>query len=321
MGNQILWMRRRRGVTPMTAITAVTTGAQTLTLQQLTPTGGDCVVDWGDGSALSTITDGNTGTTTHDYAGAGTYQVTVSNPHLLTAIDLRDAKILLDTSKMGGIVPANLEQLRFDSPAAGSVFSSAHFTGATISREFRIYMNNAGTYTFDSAHFAGSDPSNIMYLLFNQAGTYTFDSADFAGATPDTSLYIYFNQAGTYTFDSAHFATAQPASNLTFLLHSSATTTIAQADWNGIARKAASPNIQMGLDQTEVDAVLLGIYDDFANRTASNGTLNVAGSNAAPSGTLQAQCPPTTGKEAAYELVNDSCGVSSNQYAAVTITT
>jgi hypothetical protein len=77
----------------------------------------------------------------------------------------------------------------------------------------------------------------------------------------------------------------------------------------------------MQLSQAQVDAVLLGIYDAFPNRTSSNGTLNISTTNAAPSGTLQAACPPTTGKEAAYELVNDSCGVSGKHYAAVTITT
>lgn len=271
MGNLLLMYSRRRrggGVTPMTAITAVTTGAgQTLTLQQLTPTGGDCVVNWGDGGATSTITDGNTGTTTHEYASAGTYQVTITNPHLLTVIDLRDSKIVFNSNNVGGIVPANLTTLYLSGMAAGS----------------------------------------------------TFDSSDFAGATPSETLFLRFTLAGTYAFDSADFATAQPIT-LIFLFHSDVATTVARADWTGIARYVTSPTIQLGLTDAEVDLVLLGIYDDFANRAATAGTLNVAGSNAAPTGTLQAQCAPTTGKEAAYELVNDSCGVSSKHYAAVTLT-
>jgi len=72
---------------------AVTTGAQTLTLQRITPTGGTCTVSWGDGTANSTIANGNTGTTTHNYAGAGTYVVRISNKSLITYLDLRDTKL------------------------------------------------------------------------------------------------------------------------------------------------------------------------------------------------------------------------------------
>ena len=38
-------------------LTATTTGAATVTLQQITPTGGACAVDWGD-TQTSTIADG-----------------------------------------------------------------------------------------------------------------------------------------------------------------------------------------------------------------------------------------------------------------------
>jgi len=81
----------------------------------------------------------------------------------------------------------------------------------------------------------------------------------------------------------------------------------------------------LGLLQATVDAILYDIYAGFASRTASNGTINVGGSNAAPSGTYQAAsaCPVTDGtdgKEVAHELVNDGCGVSANHWATVTIT-
>ena len=75
------------------------------------------------------------------------------------------------------------------------------------------------------------------------------------------------------------------------------------------------------LTQVQVDAVLTGLYSAFATRTATGGTINVGGNNAAPSGVLQAMCPPTTGKERAYELVNDSCGINpTKKWATVTIT-
>lgn len=76
--------------------------------------------------------------------------------------------------------------------------------------------------------------------------------------------------------------------------------------------------INNNLVEAEVDLVLSKLYDAFPTRTGSNGTIVVAGTNAAPSGILQAACPPTTGKEYAYELKNDSCVVSANNWATVT---
>ena len=72
--------------------------------------------------------------------------------------------------------------------------------------------------------------------------------------------------------------------------------------------------------QAESTAVLLGnLSPTFAARTVIGGTLTMAGTNAAPDGTLAAECPPTHGKNAAYELVNDSCGVNpTHKWTSVT---
>ena len=224
---------------PTLSFSAVTTGAETLTLQRITPTGGTCTVTWGDGSADTVIANGNTVTTTHDYAGAGTWAVTISNPELITYLDLRDSKISVSVGSFAQI-NRTLDTLRLE-----------NITG-------------------------------------------TFDSSDFAGSTPST---------------------------LSIVLPNTITSTIARADWSaGILRKVASPTIQAYLTATQVDDILLGAWDDFGNRTASAGTFNIAGTNTAPSGTFQAQCSPTTGKEAANELLNDSCDVSSNHYAAIIVT-
>jgi len=65
-----------------------------------------------------------------------------------------------------------------------------------------------------------------------------------------------------------------------------------------------------GLSQAQVDQIGVDFYASFASRTATGGSGNVGGTNAAPSGTLQAGCPPDPGKEDFYELVNDSCSVN-----------
>jgi len=83
----------------------------------------------------------------------------------------------------------------------------------------------------------------------------------------------------------------------------------------------------MGLDnnslsQAQVDQILADFYDAFPTKSATNGILKVGGTNAAPSGTYQAATanPPTDGKEIAYELLNDSLGVSSKHWATVSFT-
>ncbi|MCZ2078197.1 MAG: hypothetical protein LC130_24765, partial [Bryobacterales bacterium] len=76
---------------------------------------------------------------------------------------------------------------------------------------------------------------------------------------------------------------------------------------------------ESSLSQPAVDAVLADLYSVFPARTKV-GTIDLlGGGNAAPTGTLQAACPPTAGKEYAYELVNDSCGVSSFHWTSVSI--
>jgi hypothetical protein len=77
-----------------------------------------------------------------------------------------------------------------------------------------------------------------------------------------------------------------------------------------------------GLSQAQVDAVLRDVYTAAQSRTASGGTWKLDGSNAAPSGVYAAACPPTTGKEYAYELINDSCGViaAGETWTSITVT-
>jgi hypothetical protein len=66
-----------------------------------------------------------------------------------------------------------------------------------------------------------------------------------------------------------------------------------------------------GLTQAQVNQILTDTYTAFATRTATGGTITVNGAgNAAPSGIFQSACPPTSGKETAYDLLNDPCVVN-----------
>jgi len=63
-----------------------------------------------------------------------------------------------------------------------------------------------------------------------------------------------------------------------------------------------------GLDQPDVDKWIQSVYNNRMNFEHPTPRLNAGGTNAAPSGTYQAACPPDVGQEQAYELENDSCG-------------
>jgi hypothetical protein len=295
-------------------LSVTTSGAETLTLQKITPTGDDVTVDWGDGGSTSTITDGNTGITTHDYAGAGTYSVTISNPSIITYIDLRGTEIVINSSTFANCI--SLAALTLSGIGAGSVINSAHLASLPLTS---LYMDitQIGTYSINSSHFA-SYALTILLLSFSQNGTYSINSSHFASYAL-TTLFIVFPYAGTYIINSSNFAAMSALANITLSMHgASATTTIAAADWDGFPA-CGTIRVEAALTQAEVDNILLGLYDGFATKTVNNGTIDLLGqSNAAPSGVLQAQCPPTTGYEAAYELTNDSCDVSSKHWASVT---
>lgn len=238
----------------MLQLSAVTSGAgQTVTLQRITPTGAAVTVNWGDGST-SSIANGNTGTTTHVYASAGTYAITISNPAILTYVDLRDTKLSFNSSTLVNCTA--LAALRIE---VGGIFNSYHLV-----------------------------------------------------ALPLTFLAVSLTIAGTYTFNSAHIAAMATLAGFTVVLHTTNTTAIARADWDGFPA-LTTLRFEAGLSSAKLTDIGLGLHDGLATRTAVNGTIDLVGqSNLAPTGVSpgSAECPPTTGYNAFYELVNDSCAVN-----------
>jgi len=348
----------RTYVTLQLTATTAAPGA-TVTLQRITPTGAGVVVNWGD-TSTSNIANGNTGTTTHVYASAGTYAITITNPVILTYIDLRDAQLSINSATLVSctaltglrveisgtfnsthISAMPLTLLSIVWGVAGTyTFNSTHISAMPLTNlTLNIYV--AGTYTFNSTHISAMALTNLTLNIY-VAGTYTFNSTHIsamalislsatmavAGTYTFNSthisamalilLYLNLPVIGTYTFDSAHVVASTTITNITVVLHATNTFSVAQADWAGFPA-CNTIRVEAALTQTEVNDILLGLYAGFATKTVTGGTIDLLGqSNAAPSGVLQAQCPPTTGYEAAYELVNDSCGVSTKHWVSVT---
>jgi len=99
------------------------------------------------------------------------------------------------------------------------------------------------------------------------------------------------------------------------------TITIAAADFDGWPNLPNLTFTNCGLLTAQVNAILQGLYAGLSTRVSNGGTISLAGNNQAPSGVYQAMCPPTTGKEWAYELINDACAVNpTKKWTTITVT-
>ena len=266
-----------------------TTGAETLTIASLTVSA-QVTVDWGDGSTNDYT---GSGARTHAYSGAGTFTVKISDPLNITALTLSDNKITINSADVMGML--NITTANFLNCKAGT-FNSADVSAWRPS-DFRLYSMPSGyAGTFDSADVSAWRPTTFYLLLMPSGYAGTFDSADVSAWRPST-----FN---LYSMPVATFSIITTANGFSGWV----STTTFRTDGNY-------------LTQAQVDQILADFWSGFATRTGTSGTLNVGGTNAAPSGTLQAANPPTTGKEYAYELKNDSQNINpTKKWGTVTIT-
>jgi len=271
-----------------------TTAAQTLTLTRIDCVAGDGItIFWGDGTSNS-YTSANNGTTkTHAYSGAGTWNVKIANPLNFSLISLSDSKL--------------------------TNFNSNQFLKCGDNLYFLNLTELGSNPTINSSHFAHLKLTTTLYLTFSSAGTYYINSEHFKNYTLNNTIQLCFYTQGTYIINTAHFKnyTVHFLYNLCFNT-TNLTKTISRSDFT--LYRVPTVTIHMGLTQAEVDAVLLGFYDAFPSKTNTGGTINLnGGGNAAPSGTYRAACPPMTGKEAAYELLNDSCNASDKHWATINV--
>ncbi len=210
----------------------------------------------------------------------------------------------------------------FTLPAGSTVnINSADMAAWRPTSWFCFTLPAGSTVTINSADMAAWRPTSWQCYTLPAGSTVTINSADMAAWRP-TVWYCYSLPAGsTVTINSADMAAWRPTVWHCYSLPAGSTVTVAAIDFAGWTSPTNFRIDGNALTQAKVDAVLEGFYGAFASRTVSNGTINVGGTNAAPSGTYQAMCPPTSGKERAYELVNDSCGINpTKKWLTVTIT-
>ena len=233
------------------ALTCTTTGAQTLNFDGLDVTGGETItVDWGDGNSNEYS---GAGARSHDYAGAGTWSIKITNYLNLTTFNCGDNKL--------GCV-------------AGEIGKMTNLTS--------LYLYSLANVTTGAGEIGAL--TNLTDLNLRSLANVTI------GAGEIDSL-VKLQTCILISSDNIAIQTAFPATIRTI-------------------------RYENGLSQPNVDAVLAGLYADWATFTYATPTLDIAGDgNAAPSGVYQDGDPPTTGLEYVYELANDPETTGNNVFA------
>jgi hypothetical protein len=129
------------------------------------------------------------------------------------------------------------------------------------------------------------------YLYSMPAGTYTIDSADMVAWTP-TYWYLY----------------SMPAAGSSYAFAASC-----MRNWTG----ATSIRVDgLGLLTAAVDTIVEDIWAGRMGYGAAAKTLNVGGTNQAPTGAVQAPapCPAANVGEKIWELAKDTCGDGHNTW-------
>jgi hypothetical protein len=194
--------------------------------------------------------------------------------------------------------PLNVTVLNVTYPAITVLVNSQSIGKFANMTTFQMYGVSISGQVINSADWRALRPGVFNFGDFAAgAGTGAIDYADFAQWNPSTYVVGYLAAfSGTITMSAANFAGWTNASTVTMA--------------------------ESGLTQAQVNAVLLGLYTAAQSRVATGGSIDLSGTNAAPSGVYAAECPPTTGKAAAFELINDSCGViaAGKTFTTITVT-
>ncbi len=319
-------------------LTATTTGAsETVSIARLT-TYYDTTIDWGDGTAPETLVANVTTARTHVYATAGTYPITVNHAHLITQLQV-------DNAKLGGLDTAELKYSRL------TYFLVTLATGCTIDSAdmvdwrpttWRLFSMPAGTYSISSANMVDWRPTGWS-LASMPAGTYSISSANMVDWRP-TGWYLYAMPAGTYSISSANMVDWRPANwyltsmpTGTYSISSANMVDWRPANWQLSSMPAAGSSYtfaascmrawtalatltmnDLALDAATIDLVLADLYAGRMGYTAAAPTATMGGTNADPTGVYQAMVPPTTGMETKYELINDSAAQGFKKWAITT---
>lgn len=190
-------------------------------------------------------------------------------------------------------------------PTTTNVFTRLGFNNCNLTGEVDIsVVPNCATYNF-------TGNINITSVVFpstaHAIGTLSFSSCGLSGAidvssmTNITGTISLANMSGITSFT---FGANTGISSL--FLGSTSINAVSNLEANNGLSNISLDNC--GSSQAEVDTIVGQVYGNRVSFTKPTLAMTLGGSNAAPTGTFQAGCPPVTANEEVFELVNDSCG-------------
>ena len=187
-------------------LVATTVGInQTVTIAQLTPVGVNCTVIWGDGTANSTIANGYTGTTTHVYAAANAYKISINNAKSITQIKLNDAQ--LGSFNTGQL--RNSQITYFNVTAITNSIIRSSDMSAWRPTTWYLSSMPTGTYNIASSDMSAWRPTN-WYLYGMPTGTYNIASSDMHNWSITGNWELYNMPTGTYNIASSDMSAWRP---------------------------------------------------------------------------------------------------------------
>jgi hypothetical protein len=191
----------------------------------------------------------------------------------------------------------------FSMPAGTYTIASADMV-AWMPTDWRLFTMPAGTYSIASADMVAWRPT--YWQLFSMpTGTYNIASADMVAWMP-TDWRLFTMPAGTYSIASADMVAWRPTYwYLASMPAAGSWYTFAASCMRNWTTSIALEVSGLALLQAVVDTIVADIYAGRMGYTFATPTLNVGGTNAAPSGVYADEDPPITGKGFIYELVND----------------
>jgi len=180
-------------------------------------------------------------------------------------------------------------------------------------------MPTGGTYNIASSDMSAWRPTTWDLYNMPTGGTYNIASSDMSAWRPTTWDLYNMPTGGTYNIASSDWSAWTGVQTLyCYSMPSGAVSISAYTDFGSLASLHSVELQGDSLSQAQVNTVLQGLWTERASITYTTPALTINGNNAAPSGTYQSTCPPTTGYTWSYDLVHEICTGAGHAWTVAT---
>lgn len=215
---------------------------------------------------------------------------------------------VLNTAHMANWRPTLIIMDFWRATITGSVINSFDLSAMNPTALTLVALSTGATITINSSHFTGWNIMSFFAMMCSVSGNYLINTEHIAHFRPTTLNCNTMHSSGTYNFNTHHFRGMNPTDIRFHNLPAGTVTINDVTDFNSFLRCTTARFENNSWNQTMTDRCLQAWWNNMPTRTATRGTgtINVGGTNAAPSGIFQNATPPTTGKEFAWKLLFES---------------